>query len=309
MDVRESSVSAVFRTFSANGISMAKAKRWLSIRSWYSFTAEESQRLAAATGVEVDALARNALTPSRIHGRTGWCIGSHTFDGDVSASRWSTRICATCVGLTGRCKVSWLVKGMCACPEHDEVLVDRCPACDQWLTWQRPAIDICRCGYFLSRAAPSACLRPLVRSWLHGVQDRLTYARGDGAAMLCTGQPAIPFEMSINAGMKLVQAFGSRAQIDESPRRSLELMKTSVGVLEVMTRGLERLATLTDGTLGWHKVAPFVHRPTIEDIQRRNFVQADARGAQTLLHELTRQSGSRRDGRGSFVRGQLSLFG
>lgn len=44
---------------------------------------------------------------------------------------------------------SWEVSVTAACHRHKTALIDHCIACNRRLTWNRPAIDACKCGQVL----------------------------------------------------------------------------------------------------------------------------------------------------------------
>ena len=43
----------------------------------------------------------------------------------------------------------WDLRAVCVCPHHGKWLIDRCPACDKSLKWNRTSVIRCQCGFDL----------------------------------------------------------------------------------------------------------------------------------------------------------------
>lgn len=65
-------------------------------------------------------------------------------------NRMAPRICPECLAEGEICRLSWDFSFVTACPRHEKLLIDQCPGCLKQLNWQRPAVDICNCGTYLS---------------------------------------------------------------------------------------------------------------------------------------------------------------
>lgn len=122
------------------------------------YTAATRSKLVTAaqsTGVPFELLnALGARGLSRASSRT--CrLGGHSIA--VAQLRTSRCVlCPRCVSGRAALHASWELASVVACPRHGCWLIDECPRCGVTLTWRRPGVAICRCGFDLRRAAVSA---------------------------------------------------------------------------------------------------------------------------------------------------------
>jgi len=61
------------------------------------------------------------------------------------------KICPQCVIKNGYVDIYWDIKYVECCPKHFVKLIDSCPSCHKRLSWFRPGLVKCRCGYDLSK--------------------------------------------------------------------------------------------------------------------------------------------------------------
>jgi hypothetical protein len=57
------------------------------------------------------------------------------------------RVCPNCLRELGHCRIAWDMALTVACVRHRRVLLDRCPSCQRALSWNRPGLDVCSCGF------------------------------------------------------------------------------------------------------------------------------------------------------------------
>lgn len=76
--------------------------------------------------------------------------GGHQICRQNFLNRMAPRICPECLVEGEICRLSWDFSFVTACPRHGKLLIDQCPGCLKQLNWQRPAVDICNCGSYLS---------------------------------------------------------------------------------------------------------------------------------------------------------------
>lgn len=62
------------------------------------------------------------------------------------------RVCPSCLRELGHCRVAWDMALTVACVRHRRVLLDRCPSCLRVLSWNRPGLDVCGCGFSFEMA-------------------------------------------------------------------------------------------------------------------------------------------------------------
>lgn len=71
-------------------------------------------------------------------------------------------VCPDCLAQQQAISGLWDLRAVCVCPHHGKWLIDRCPACDGPLTWNRTSVANCQCGFDLRTAqtkmAPSDVL-------------------------------------------------------------------------------------------------------------------------------------------------------
>lgn len=73
------------------------------------------------------------------------------------------------------------------CQRHGSLLIVRCPSCSQPLTWMRPGIGLCRCGFDLRRAKPS---KASWSSWLRQQDSALLSALTSNDHVHCAADVA-----------------------------------------------------------------------------------------------------------------------
>lgn len=82
------------------------------------------------------------------------------------------QLCPACLAEENYCRRAWDELAVTVCPRHQSVLLDRCPACQQRLRWQRSRISVCRCGADWRRTATtneavaSRAPYPASQAWL-----------------------------------------------------------------------------------------------------------------------------------------------
>lgn len=94
------------------------------------------------------------------------------------------KICPQCIAENGVTDAAWDLRIMLVCPKHRIAMVDRCPACHGRLTWFRPGLDRCRCGYRLVAQVQSSFpqhtidLLQVVYDTLYGLPTHPTSSSG-----------------------------------------------------------------------------------------------------------------------------------
>jgi hypothetical protein len=71
-------------------------------------------------------------------------------------------VCPDCLAQQQAISGVWDLRAVCVCPHHGKWLIDRCPACDEPLKWNRTSVANCKCGLDLrkvqTKRAPSDVL-------------------------------------------------------------------------------------------------------------------------------------------------------
>lgn len=60
-----------------------------------------------------------------------------------------TKICPACLRKNSYIRSIWSVAFVTACPIHQTVMIDRCPACGKRIKWNRNKVNECKCTYDL----------------------------------------------------------------------------------------------------------------------------------------------------------------
>lgn len=60
-------------------------------------------------------------------------------------------VCPDCLARQQALSGLWDLRAVCVCPHHGKWLIDRCPACDESLKWNRTSVVSCQCGFDLRK--------------------------------------------------------------------------------------------------------------------------------------------------------------
>lgn len=127
--------------------------------------------------------------------------GDHWVELEIFGSRWRSdwtlrgqhaQVCPECLAAFGFARLEWDLTAFVACPIHGSVLIDRCQACGRALMPNRPAVDVCRCGAFISGAkdGPQAA-DSLVIQWCRWLSEALLAAMGEASPPVLTPIPSL----------------------------------------------------------------------------------------------------------------------
>ncbi len=122
-------------------------------------------------------------------------------------NRMAPRVCPDCLAEDGICRIGWDFSFVTACPRHEKLLIDQCPGCTKLLSWQRPAVDICSCGTYLSDhdlyvQEPAPALELEVSRWMIDWIDGVQY---ETAATKCEAHlPKLIKPLSMHGGMHML---------------------------------------------------------------------------------------------------------
>ena len=127
-------------------------------------------RLAEVNGLSVRSLCDLGISFNE------HCLGLRNTEGDLASlikyayrieqirevypAVWNSltpRYCPQCLANDRYWHVGWELYWCDACPEHQTWLIDRCPGCNDRLSWDRPSLLHCHCGAQLSRTKSAGC--------------------------------------------------------------------------------------------------------------------------------------------------------
>jgi hypothetical protein len=295
---QESAGSYILRCASLNRTTVRRMYGDLGLRWHGDAVGADIDTFGAATVAGSAWLRRRVAQPPLEVGRWRCEWSGHAWRTPDLFVRKRCRICAACVHATGFARLEWQLAFYAACPIHRRALTTVCPHCKHTFTWDRPAVDVCRCRRhvgavgdedratervcgllaWVSRSLHDADVMPEMPEWL----DRL-----------------LPGRPSIDGVWRTVWAFGLRPEATDA---HLDVFETPTPnqILGVLRRGLDRLALL--GRLDFPRKAVHVEALRLQHL--RGVCPADRALARHLLGRVgVEPSGSwRRQGV------QLELF-
>ncbi|WP_184414885.1 TniQ family protein [Rhodocyclus tenuis] len=300
----ESGLGFLLRAFSANGVSLLKARELFSIKDWRLLTPEQAAALSRATNAEPHWLAerllmRDAQTPERFK-YFGQLFGGHAAYANISA-----KVCPDCLRKKRWCHRVWILPGAAYCYVHGRPLIDSCRRCTKTISWLRPSIDLCKCGRYLEGDLSIGAWQamPLASAWTQWLDLRLDTTRTSESNNIA-GIPPFLNNLSIDGSTSLVLAFGEHERPDDSVSSPRKVTPSKLSAK--IQRGIERLASIDGAPHEARRWSPYVHTPTLEKMKRSGITSADRRCAALLLSYVGRRSPRCHGGKQQ--RGQLELF-
>lgn len=305
----ESGIGHVMRAFWANGMSMTRVYEWLHVRLGKPLRDVDARVLAWVVQAPPEWLAeRLFMAPGAADDRRVR-LGARTFSAAPLLMGKTARICPRCLSELGFCDLGWSFKFAPTCPKHGVPLLGACVHCKRTISWDRPQIDICRCGRYYKPAHATGEPPPAALAWALWVRARLSTGAAPGQEDgIRVAVPRMLDELSLDGAFRLVEAFGFFEEADEQPLAAASTARSIAGAISVIVRGLERLM-LIDGNLGWVRdLGPRLHIAALERLRAYAVDAADANCAALLLRNLGDCSGRDVDMRGRHARGQMALF-
>lgn len=118
-----------------------------------------------------------------------------------SWNRTAPRFCPECLREKGYWRFGWEILFFDACPVHHAWLMDRCPTCNQYLSWKRPELLRCACGAWLASHSLTRCPDSVARlseALAHCIEPK------EGEAPISITQP-----MQVGQLQRLVRLLGA----------------------------------------------------------------------------------------------------
>lgn len=309
-ELEESALGFLLRSACANGSSLYELRELIQLRRLDGLNSTTFRLLAYMVQVSPTWLASRSAVRARSDGsnviefaRRRW-----TASGALRLAR--PQVCPQCMRLGGSCAVAWEVSAVCACSTHGCLLLDRCPRCQQFLSWMRPAVEVCGCGGYLvanSEPGQSCELDAAIElsSWLAGTLDL-----DSPPAALPTWAPRWFEALSPDGVHAILSAFGMaekhlqqftpvQVRTVPEPRQMAERVARAVARLD----GVDPLQSLSlDSARGW------VNEATLERLAARSEHGNDRVIATQLLAGLSPRGQLCQDLRGSKASRQMDLF-
>ena len=303
----ESGLGVIFRVLLANGLSFRDAQHWIGLKSWNPVKSQDVKVLAWIASLDPFWLAQRTVlaierSPIRSYGFMG-----HRFGEGAADYLHSAKICPLCVKRNKYHRVTWQLRCICCCIKHALILSERCPHCGNLIRWNRPAIDICSCGGFLTAVGAPSELPLHVQNWVEWVESRLFHSESCKPAS-AYGLPTFFSSLSIDGAFRVVLSAGLLPEVRFPPALASVSAQTSTGMAAVVPRGIERLLSIGNELADIRSLNPIIHVPTLERMRTIAVSVADLNCASVLLDYLRADSRFGPEQRGRFHRGQLPLF-
>lgn len=302
----ESGHGFLLRALHRNGLRLSQAATWLGLRWNRSVRGQDHVLWAWATGVDTTWL-RERLPQSRKN--------EHGLEHDLLRHHWRgahslritvPQVCPVCIRELGYCQASWDLMAMTACPHHRALLVDRCAGCKQYLSWNRPAVEICTCKRFITGSADRGIEdEDLVWKWTAWLASRVHRQDGASHDLLL---PGLPSEVTPDGAYRIALALGMRVAPDQclKPRMWNHHMSPRA-VQDVLGRGLRRLASGL-ANQDWPSFRRLAHEQTLERLEAFGLTSADQSIARRIRRAIF---GLEKKGDPALrpkAKGQLELF-
>lgn len=236
----ESGMSWALRVATANLVSMSWLRSQLTILQPRPFNAGDCFKLAAF--LAADPLELRARLPA--YGRLDRSPAIVYF-GQTTAAAPCLRfrrpqICPACLHGLDHCPAAWDYSCHAVCPIHCLAMVDKCADCRRPLSWDRPSIDVCKCGAYIraDRVEPSEAHK------VAGLFSRVISAHVTGEAHRCELAALMPawWTMATLDGiMRITIAMGVVSRDGCAVRFSSLHRLSSPAWALIVARGLDRL--------------------------------------------------------------------
>jgi len=112
----------------------------------------EADKVAALVDVDPSLLKSMAYMRKEDEKHGTWRRGALQYRPCEVTPRF-TRICPACIQELGYARAIWDIRLVVACPKHQTLLLDTCPACGRTLTWMRRGLLTCSCGHSIDSHA------------------------------------------------------------------------------------------------------------------------------------------------------------
>ena len=214
----ESGMSYVMRSFWSNGLSFDRGFKWLHIRPGRPLHNRDLQLIAWTMQAPPAWLLSRLLHSTGSVGNAWVALGSHEFRPGTTLCGRVARLCPQCIRERDYCGLSWVLKHVPCCEKHGLPLLERCLHCGDEISWNRPAIDLCRCGRYFQPVDGGVTMAHSVLEWCRWVSARLmSLEQYPHQLPLQEDIPRVLNEVSLDAAFRLVEAFGllHRARSEE----------------------------------------------------------------------------------------------
>jgi len=299
----ESVGSYCLRSLSAHGLGMHWLRKTLGLTYSAHPTQEHWVELAHLLQASPDWL--RARLPSKLESSSSsWSYCGHDLRANCFLRFRHPQVCVSCVHLRGCCLALWDFSFVTACPFHKRLLIDHCSHCGKSLGWDRPAVDVCRCGRVLTSrgniSSSAAC-----HAVGAAIAAHLRNERPTASLFSDVGMPSFLAELSLGGLMGVVLAFGEISKPNEWVAPSAIVRgHTTEQWAAIIDRAGDRLRQLDESHQQAADLSPVVSATLLRRVLRYSLSVSDLQVARLLYSRLFGPPFRR----SSPIEGQLELF-
>lgn len=304
----ESGLGFALRALRANGIAFDRGVQWLRLERHRPMAWQDIRHIAWALNVDADQWGERVVV--RDQGGKGWVrLAGQRFRRHIASNRLYAKLCPQCVRERGIVRVSWLLRATVGCPWHGYSLIDSCHRCGERIGWDRPDVDICRCGRPFRAHGQEAELESEVMAWLCWLESAVSPA--EPARPILEGFRSMPGaieHLSVDGAFRILEALGLRAAPNDSVRAALARCAVPRALGSAIARGLARLRFVEANLNQVSSLSPVVYQETLIAVAKDYAAPADQALAWWLLHALRSGIDPGTTRAGLRPKGQLHLF-
>lgn len=303
LDEGESGLGFSLRVLRANGIPFRLGMQWLGLQRHRPVDPLTIRQLAWSLNVDADRLGSRFVIRD---GVKGWVrLAGNRFRGQAASSRRYAKLCPQCVRETGRLRLTWLLRGSVGCPKHGYSLIWRCRRCEQAISWDRPDIDICHCGYPFRAHDAVPPLEPEVLGWLSWLDDIVCHG---AAAPALEALPVALKHLSADGAFRVIEALGLSASPGTSARSALANASTPPALGTVIARGIRRFLSIEADPHALRDLAFVINHVALSNLTDDFDAPEDHSLAWWMLTAMRNDVDAGRTRAGMRPKGQLPLF-
>ncbi|WP_377159616.1 TniQ family protein [Roseateles sp. UC29_93] len=300
----ESGLGYALRALRANGIAFHVGMKWLSLTRFHPIDRDAARRIAWALNVDSDQWARRVAMVEP--GRAGWVrLAGLRLRRHVASTKLYAKLCPQCVRETGIVRLSWLLRASVGCPHHGYSLIWSCRRCGERIGWDRPDVDICRCG-FPFQAVGATALEPNVLAWQLWLEAALNIE-----SVTCSMSDSLPTvfdHLSPDGAFRVLEALGIYEESNSSARQAIASCTTPQQIGATLSRGIARLRAIEASPEDAAPFAALTHQSAIVELAKDHACSADHAIAWWLLAVFRSNGVPSKTRAGLRPKGQLPLF-
>jgi hypothetical protein len=283
----------LLRTATANGFGFDVLGRLAGMKLQL-LCGDQPGALASLPGVNPRWFCRHLVLEEKDDRRRRWRLLDHEWTASRCLRVRQPQVCPECLVASQYCQAVWSVSGYVACAIHGCPMESLCGHCAKPILWDRPAVNVCRCGWMLGRGKFSAEARTL-KAWSGWVMNRMSVEREcmttENGAERCL-LPRWIQGLSVDAAFQVLMALGIRQdRFQRVSTADAVGIGTPAQIGEIIDRGIERgwaLDSPTSKTL--QGLDGLVYEQGLERLAQRALEGADRVFATTLVRTLKRMS-------------------